>query len=493
LTFALRNRGEKGANVKSAPLAAAKRRRKASLNLRRLLTVAGALVLAALPALWLAYRPDRAVLVGTGAVADVLCAKTFVSGLDPQTVFAETMERQGLRLLRFGMRYHIDRDGRIADASVLGFFRSRSAFHEGFGCVAPHGSRPPYLLRSDIDALRTSKSPALLPDIAGPALVEPADPALKAALDHAFEEPREPPFRRTKAVVVVHDGKVIAERYGAGIGVDTQLIGFSLTKSVVNALLGIMTQQGLTSPSLPAPIPEWKAENDPRREIEVGHLMRMTSGLELDETNTGFDPSSRMYLRDDTAAFAVKAPLIAEPGTRFAYSSATTQILARIIRDALGGPEQTLAFAWRELFNPLGMRHVTLQFDASGTLLGAASMLASARDWARFGLLYLNDGMIGGKRILHEDWVDYCAAATLDSDYGAGFFTNRSEHPYAKGRIRAGIPSDAFFASGALGQRIVILPSQHMVIVRLGDSVDATGDIKGLARLVKEAIAAVPG
>ena len=285
---------------------------------------------------------------------------------------------------------------------------------------------------------------------------------MKAALDHAFEEPAAPPFRRTKAVVVVHDGRVIAERYAAGIGVDTPLLGFSLTKSVVNALIGILTQQGLVTPSLPAPVPEWRAATDPRREIEVEHLMRMTTGLALDETNSGFDPSSQMvYLHRDMAGFAAKAAMIAPPGTRWAYSSATTQLLARIIRDGVGGPEQTLAFAWRELFNPLGMRDVTLEFDGTGTLQGSSYMLASARDWARFGLLYLNDGLIGGKRLLHEDWVDLSAAATLDTDYGAGFWTNRSEHENAKRRVRLGIPRDAFFASGDLGQRIVILPSQN--------------------------------
>ena len=168
----------------------------------------------------------------------------------------------------------------------------------------------------------------------------PSDPALKAALDHAFEEPAEPPFRRTKAVVVVHDGKVIAERYAAGIGVDTPLLGFSMTKSVINALIGILTQQGLVTPSMPAPIPEWRG--DLRREIEVEHLLRMTTGLALDETNSGFDPSSQMvYLHDDMAGFAVNAAVIAPPGTRWAYSSPTTQLLARIIRDAAGGPEQT--------------------------------------------------------------------------------------------------------------------------------------------------------
>ncbi|MGC2811274.1 MAG: serine hydrolase [Bradyrhizobium sp.] len=456
--------------------------------------MAGTSALVAVVAVILAtviFRPDRAVRVATGAVADAVCAKTFVSGLDPQAVFTESMDRPGIRRLRWLMRYQLDRAQKTVKTSVLGLLRSRAAFHDGFGCVLLHGSKGPYLLKSDLDALRMPKNPPLLPEIAGPAVVEPADPALKAALDHAFEEPASPPFRRTKAVVVIHEGKVIAERYADGVGVDTPLIGFSMTKSVVNALLGILTLQGRITPSLPAPIPEWRGATDPRREIEVEHLMRMTTGLALDETNSGFDPSNQMYLYADMAGFAVTAPLIAPPGTRWHYSSATTQLLARIIRDIAGGPEQTLAFAWRELFNPLGMRSVTLEFDASGTLQGSANMLASARDWARFGLLYLNDGEIDGRRILPDDWVGFSASATLDTDYGAGFWTNRSEHPYARGRVRLGIPRDAFFASGYLGQRVVILPTQHLVIARLGDSVDPTGDIRGLGRLVKEVIAAL--
>ncbi len=457
--------------------------------MRWLKWIALALVLTVLAGTCVTFRPDRALRVATGVVAHNVCSKSFVSGLDPQTVFSETIKRDGLRRLRRLLGFQIDRTARTVDASVAGLFGSHADYHEGLGCVLRHG-REPYILRIDIEALKIPKSPPLLAEIAGPEIVAPSNPALKAALDHAFEEPAEPPFRRTKAVVVVHDGKVITERYAPGIGVDTQLMGFSMTKSVVNALIGAMTQQGLTSPSMPAPIPEWRG--DIRREIEVEDLLRMTTGLALDETNSGFDPSSQMvYLYDDMAGFAVNAMPVAERRKRWHYSSATTQLLARVIRDGVGGPEQTLAFAWRELFDPLGMRHVTLEFDGSGTLQGSTYMLASARDWAKFGLLYLNDGMVGGKRILHEDWVDFSAAATLDTDYGAGFWTNRSEHPNAKGRVRLGIPRDAFFASGDLGQRIVIMPTQHLVIVRLGDSVDPTGDIRGLGRLVKEVIAAV--
>ena len=459
--------------------------------MRKWIAIGLAIFIAALAGAAVHFRPDRAIRLATSSVAHMICTKAFVSGLEPQAVFAETLDRPGFRRLRHVMTFEIDRKARAVEAATLGLFKGQASFHDGFGCVEQHGGKEPYLLRNDAETLRMSMTPALLPVIAGPAVVEPGDPALKAALDHAFEEPAAPPYRRTKAVVVVHDGKVIAERYAPGIGVETPLFGFSMTKSVINALIGVLTQQGVVTPSMPAPIPEWRAADDPRREIEVEHLMRMTSGLDLDETNSGFDRSSRMFLEDDTSAYAVNAKLIAPIGTRFHYSSATTQILARIIRDAAGGPEQTLAFAWRELFNPLGMRNVTLEFDGAGTLQGSTYMLASARDWAKLGLLYLNDGVVGGKRILHEDWVDFCASATLNSDYAAGFFTNRSDHPDAKGRIQLGMPRDSFFASGLLGQRIVIMPSQRLVVVRLGDSVDPTGDIKGVARLVKEVIAAV--
>jgi CubicO group peptidase (beta-lactamase class C family) len=452
--------------------------------------IVGAVILAVPFAFWAVYRPDRAIRTGTAAVADSLCAKTFVSGLDPEIVYAENLERPGIRRLATLMRYHLDQYAKTVDVSVAGLHDSHAEFREGFGCVLVHGPHEPYLLKSDIEALRTPKTPPLLPDIAGVELVDPSDPALKAALDHAFEEPAKPPFRRTKAVVVVRDGKVIAERYAAGVGIDTPLLSFSMTKSMVNALLGILTRKGLLTPSIPAPIPEWREASDPRHAIEIEQMMRMTTGLALDETNSGFDPSSQMYLYNDMAGFAVNAPLVAPPGKRWAYSSATTQLLARIIRDAVGGPEQTLALAWHELFNPLGMRDVTLEFDAGGTLQGSANMLASARDWARFGLLYLGDGEVGGKRILPEGWVDFSAAATLDTDYGAGFWTNRSAHKNAIGRVQLGIPRDAFFASGNLGQRCVIIPSQHMVVVRMGDAVDPTGDMRGLARLVKETIAA---
>jgi hypothetical protein len=218
--------------------------------------------------------------------------KTFVSGLDPQAVHAETLARPGLRDLRRVMRYPVDRATNTVDVSVLGLMASHTVFRDGVGCVLRHGSPAPYQLRSDIDAPKEPKTPPLLPEIAGPDLVEPADPALKAAAVSCLRGTDAPPYRRTEAVVIVHDGQVIAERCADGVGINTPLPGFSMTKSMVNALLGLLTRQGVLTPSFPAPVPEWHAAFDPRHEIEIELMMRMTTGLELDEADSGFDPSS---------------------------------------------------------------------------------------------------------------------------------------------------------------------------------------------------------
>lgn len=170
--------------------------------LRKLVAVA--LILAVPIGLCVVYRPDRAIQTGTSAVADAVCVKTFVSGLDPQAVHAETLARPGLRDLRRVMRYPVDRATNTVDVSVLGLMASHAVFRDGVGCVLRHGSQAPYQLRSDIDAPKEPKTPPLLPEIAGPDLVEPADPALKAAAVSCLRGTDAPPYRRTEAVVIVH-------------------------------------------------------------------------------------------------------------------------------------------------------------------------------------------------------------------------------------------------------------------------------------------------
>jgi len=302
--------------------------------------------------------------------------------------------------------------------------------------------------------------------------------------------------------VIVRDGQVIAERYAPGYGIDTQMTGWSMTKSVTNALIGILVRQGKVSMDGPAPIIAWSHPGDPRHAITIDNLLRMQSGLDAGQSltanaGTAFDPSAYMvYGMRDMAAFAEKAPLKAAPGTVWNYANGNTMLLSRVIRDNTGGDAAgVLAFAHRELFDKLGMRHVILEFDATGTPIGSSHMLASARDWARFGLLYLNDGVVGGQRLLPEGWVDYSAAATPGSEYfgyGAGFWTNRGNGEGQRYRIVHGIPADAFMARGANGQYTIIVPSQRLVVVRMGPAYNERDDMDVVARLVADVIAAAP-
>lgn len=439
---------------------------------------------------------DRATGVATGFVSHQLCSAAFVSRVEPETFYRESIA-PSLGPVEFLVSHKVDRERAEVTASFAGLRSSRAVYRGPQGCLVLRGDPPPPISQPSATA-----ASALLPPIAGPEPVEPADPALRAALDRAFEERPAPPLRQTKAVVVVRDGRIIAERYAPGYTMDTQLPGWSVTKSVTNALIGILVRQGKVAPQGPAPIAAWASPGNPRHAISIDNLLRMNSGLECGQSLTAgardaFDPSAHMVFDErDMAAFAESRPLEATPGSRWTYTNCNTLLLSRIIRDNAGGDAASVtAFARRELFDKLGMRHVTLELDAAGTPIGASHMFASARDWARFGLLYLDDGMVGGERLLPEGWVDTSATMTPGSEefgYAAGFWTNRGPGAGARYRITRGMPADAFMARGAYGQYIVIVPSQRLVVARFGTALDGRNDMDGVARLVADAIALTP-
>ncbi|MGB7584878.1 MAG: serine hydrolase [Terriglobales bacterium] len=432
------------------------------------------------------YRPDRAIKIGTASISQTICDEVFISGLDAHRVFAEEIQPQrGLRRLLRRLRYTVDSERQQVTTTWAGHFPSVATYHKGWGCT-----------QGDADALGVAPdlpSPTISDDRATP--VAPIDTNLNDALYRAFAEPPRPPYRRVRAIVVMRDGKIIAERYARGIGPDTPLLSYSVSKSVVNALTGILVREGKLDLYAPAPVTAWSSPSDPRHAITLDQLLRMTSGLNLEESDSGFDPVSRMlFLEPDMAAFAETAKLIAKPGQTWEYTSGNTLIVSAILRDAVGGhAADVLRFAHSELFNPIGMQHVTMEFDDAGTPIGSTRILASARDWARFGELYLNNGVVDGQRILPEGWVAYSTKPTLDSPYGSGFWVNAGQHPDAHGRVHAGMPEDSYFASGLFGQRIVIVPSERLVIVRFGATIDPPDfDIHGLTRLVKDVIADRP-
>jgi CubicO group peptidase (beta-lactamase class C family) len=439
---------------------------------------------------------DRAAHVATGYASHQLCSATFVSKVDPDGFFREAVDPVG-GPVAFLLRQRIDHERGEVSTTLAGLAESRAVYRGTEGCLILAGA-PPASPPARLPPAGTS----LLPEIAGPAPVESADPTIKAAFDAAFTETPGAPQRATKAMVIVHNGRVIAERYAPGYGVDTPVIGWSATKSVTNALLGILVRQGRLDMEAPAPIAAWADPKDPRRAITPDNLLRMSSGLDIGQSMTSgvsdaFDPSAQMVFAErDMAGYAERFPLNFAPGAGWNYTNGNTLLLSRIVRDKTGGTAQgVLDFAHRELFDKLGMRHVTLELDATGTPIGSSHMLASPRDWARFGLLYLNDGVVGGQRLLPEGWVDYSARLTPHSGtygYGAGFWTNRGDSDGGRYRINAGIPADAFMARGALGQYVVVIPSQNLVVARFGMAFNRRDDLDMVARVVRDVISTLP-
>jgi CubicO group peptidase (beta-lactamase class C family) len=430
-----------------------------------------------------------------------LCSAAFVAELDPTEFYNEAIKPKLGPIAAF-VRYEVDRQQREVRASLAGLVHSRAVYDGPFGCRVLHPGREVRFFQreanDDREPLVVSPSP-----MTSPAIVAPANDKLSEALDHAFAESESGPRRFTKAVVVLHRGRIVGERYAPGVTPATPLIGWSMTKSVTNALLGILVREGKLDMQKPAPIDEWSAPGDPRRSVTADQLLRMVSGIGCGQSlktgfTTIFDADTQMeYDMADQSAFAANASLRAKPGSEWRYTNCNFILLSRIIRDAAGGDaKSSRKFIERELFAPLGFERATLEYDSAGVPLGTIHLWASARDWARFGLLYLRDGVTAsGQRILPEGWVEYSARLTPQSadayGYGAGFWTQRGNSAAARARIAAGMPADSFMAFGSQGQYTIIIPSEDLVIVKIGWAYTPDDDHIAVERLVKETIAAL--
>ncbi len=404
--------------------------------------------------------------VATGYAAKVICSNHHLTGQSIETAMSEMPDNPLVPSLRVKM----DADGNFS-ATLWGWAAKQKAIYRpGLGCTLLAG-KGPFETRS----AAMPPAPELDPNQpwpAGDAVNIQPNPALEAVLDEAFSESNPENPRRTRAIVVVKDGQIIAERYAEGYGKDTPFLGWSMTKSVTHALLGILVKQGLLDIHQPAPVPEWASPDDPRHAITTDQLMRMSSGLAFNEDyadlTTGV--TQMLYNASDMGAYAADMPLAAPPDTVWSYSSGTANILSRIIRDLLGGDVADYwAFPQKELFLPIAVTSAVLEPDASGTFVGSSYMYATARDWARFGQLYLDDGVWQGQRILPEGWVDYARTPTPPShgQYGALWWLNQGS---GESKEWEGVPDDAYAAEGHDGQYVVVIPSRHMVIVRLGVS-----------------------
>ncbi|MEC9431582.1 MAG: serine hydrolase [Pseudomonadota bacterium] len=439
--------------------------------------------------------PDQPGRVAAGFAAHALCSEAFVTGADPDALF-ESYVTPSLGALPAALTaWEADRERQTVTARFAGMFRARAVHAPGRGCTLVHGPVDPAPLPLGPMA---PDGPGLLPGLPD-APVPPASPALAAALDRAFAETEGAPPRSRRAVVIVHDGTVVAERYAPGFGPDSRLASWSMAKSVTNALIGALSLAGRIEATAPAPVPAWRRPGDPHATVTTEQLLRQTSGQPFGAANNGFDPATRMlFLEGDMAAVAAAAPFDAAPGTRWAYTDGNYAILGGILRDLMGGTPEAVARASRALlFAPAGMTGAVQEFDEAGAPMAGTHVFAPARDWARLGQLFLSDGVVAGRRLLPAGWADWSARPTPQAGpgYGAGFWTNRGESEGARTRRGWGMPAGSYFASGHSGQTVVIAPEQRLVVVSMGftPAPDALSTRRA-AELTRDAIAALaPG
>ncbi len=421
-------------------------------------------------------RLYRTALLGSGFMAQILCGGVFVSGRDPQDLLREELTGKGYELLSY-FQPEVDRDGKRVAASLYGLASRTSIYRQGLGCTLLDGQSEAELRSRDSAVFLSlvSSSPEILwpegDQVALGTLPDGVDgTALAKAIDEAFAEPDPAHPRRTRALVVVYGGRIVAERYAKGFDAAMPLIGWSISKSAVNALVALRVGDGKLALTDTALMPEWRGKDDPRGAITLNELMRMTSGLAFDETygSSQSDVAQMLFVQGDKAAFAADMPLAYPPGTHWAYSSGTTTILADVLRQSFADRSDYLGYPLERLFGPLGMRTAVLEPDASGTFAGSSFLYASARDFARLGLLYLHDGVWEGTRLLPEGWVAYSLTPTKLSpggEYGAHFWLKLPE-PLAGSKLP--MPDDAYYMLGHDQQVVAVVPSHDLVIVRLG-------------------------
>jgi CubicO group peptidase (beta-lactamase class C family) len=420
--------------------------------------------LVVLAAAWLAVAPPELIRVGAGYSAKIVCSNVFISGRDAQQVLESDVQTHGHPLLRL-MRVSVDREQRSVQAGLLGFSgRGLAVARDGTGCATvPDGdvARAAAFKASPVAA--ASPSPAPWPD--GDA-VQPSAPALAALLaDPVLAGPG------MRALVVVHRGRIIAERYGQGFDAATPLLGWSMTKTVTAALVGTLVRDGRFDIARNGLFPPWAG--DARRAITQGELLSMSSGLAFDEEYGDVTDVTRMlYLEPDMAAFAAGKPLAEPVGSHFNYSSGSSVLLARLWQDA--APAAPLDWPRTQLFGPLGMRSAVMEADARGTFVGSSYLYATGRDWARFGQLLLQDGQWRGHALLPAGWVRWMTTPSraAPTEYGQGqiwMHGPRGGLPLGQDPDAAyGLPADAVWLRGHDGQFVTIVPSRELVVVRLG-------------------------
>lgn len=438
------------------------------------------------------YYASQAFPILAGYGAKNLCSCVTLGGRQPEDVLKHEL---GGGILKLGS-FEFHPEDSSATGSVFGFAKRKAVYRKGLGCtllseITEQELRNQKFILADVPVLNQDTIRWPHGNLIKDTLLTGVNyEKIYQTVEDAFSEPGEEKNRRTRAILIVYDGQIIAEKYAEGFDKNSRLLGWSMTKSLMNAYLGLLIKNGNFSLNDRAPVEEWK--NDERSAITINNLMQASSGLAWEEIYGGpSDATNMLFKKRDAGIFASHSPLKNQPDTDFYYSSGTTNILSWIIPNHLGDSAYH-SFPYHNLFYKIGMNSMILEPDAGGTFVGSSFSYATARDWARFGLLYLNDGMWGNERILPEGWIEYSstpAKSAKRGEYGAQFWLNAGEAGNPQNRMYPDVPADLFWADGYEGQNVFILPSKNLVVVKLSLS---SGNYLDDNRFLADIIRALP-
>jgi CubicO group peptidase (beta-lactamase class C family) len=385
----------------------------------------------------------------SGIMAKQMCSLHFISGFDHEqgrALYLDPLAGDFADLIYSDINQPL----KEVRASIIGLYKQTAVYREGIGCSLIHdGGKFDRSLRLP---QKTEFKPLHIDHTHRNTNFD------VVALDSAIEANFSKSYRNTLAIAVMHKGRLVAEKYAVGISPETPLHGWSMAKSMTATLAGTMIHRGeidLVEKGILG-IPDLQ-------EINLNHLLRMTSGLNLTENEAGWDPNSQMlFTKSDMAKWAMQQNFLQNPGEEWSYMSGNTILAMRAMQNRLGSTLKEQLYGLRErVFEPLEMHSAIIETDEAGTFQGSSYMYATAHDWARLGQLYLDNGTVGEKRIIPENWVDIVKTPTPGSGqgYGLGFWLGRSG---------AGAPAEGIYMSGFQGQVVYIFPKEELVIVRLG-------------------------
>lgn len=371
-----------------------------------------------------------------------------------------------------------------AIASVFGLKERKAIYREGLGSVLiddDFDEKAPYLVPN------RSKSKTNLPfpygdlpqkdSIFNTVDYHKIDNTVSSIFDKEGEN-----IKKTRAVLVIHKDQIIAEKYAEGLDQNSVLLGWSMTKSVLATNYGVLQKQGKIDIYEKAPIKEW--QNDERKEITIHNLLQMNCGLAWDEDYGSIsDATSMLYIDEDMTTAQINKEAISKPNEYWYYSSGVSNLLSGILRKQFDNYQEYLDFPYREFIDKIGMRSMLIETDMAGNYVGSSYAWATVRDWAKFGLLYLHRGHWNEEQIFNADWVDYVTtpSPTSEGDYGGHFWLNA-------GGFYPDAPKDMYSANGFQGQRVFIIPSKDLVIVRFGLIGDAGVDFNSFLKEVVTSI-----